>query len=56
MVTMTPPLRRGRAASNTNRNLFELFAELCADFNFEKPIFKLIKSHNNTKKKLSRWV
>jgi hypothetical protein len=42
-----PPLRRGRAASSTNRNPFELFAELCAHFNFGKPIFKLIKSHNN---------
>lgn len=42
-----PPLRRGRAASSTNRNPFELFAELCAHLNFEKPIFKLIKSHNN---------
>ncbi|EFX80006.1 hypothetical protein DAPPUDRAFT_319057 [Daphnia pulex] len=48
---LTPPLTRGRAASSTNRNPFELFAELFADFNVEEPIFKLVKSHNNTPKK-----
>ncbi len=46
-------MRRGRAAISTTHKMkptLERFVELCADFNFVKLIFNLIKSNNTTKK------
>jgi hypothetical protein len=52
------PMRKGRAASSTTNKMkptLELFDELCADFNFGKLIFNLIKSHDTTKKNYADW-